>query len=211
MEREHNRGVARPRAESSIAAILLLFLLLPATRSLAQDRRGGDGRGELGYKITEVAVAVPDVTLTGMDGRPVVLRALLDGGRPVTLQFVFTTCPTICPLLTGITARVREDLGKDREKIRAVSISIDPEHDTPAVLREYAANFDADPDWHFLTGRLEDIIAVQKAFGSYLGNKMNHPPYTFLRRSPRDPWVRVDGIVHADVLEMETRKMIGAR
>jgi protein SCO1/2 len=184
---------------------------LPATRSLAQDRRGGDGRGELGYRITEVAVAAPDVTLTGMDGRPVSLHALLDGGRPVTLQFVFSTCPTICPLLTGITARVREDLGKEREKIRAISISIDPEHDTPAVLREYAANFDADPDWLFLTGRLGDIVAVQKAFGSYLGNKMNHPPYTFLRRSPRDPWVRIDGIVHADVLEVETRKMIGAR
>ena len=209
MQRSRTGGTFRHKA--GWAAVAALLLLLPATRSLAQDRRGGDGRGELGYKITEVAVAVPDVTLTGMDGQPVSVRALLDGGRPVTLQFVFSTCPTICPLLTGITARVREDLGKEREKIRAISISIDPEHDTPAVLREYAANFDADPDWLFLTGRLEDIIAVQKAFGSYLGNKMNHPPYTFLRRSPRDPWVRIDGIVHADVLEVETRKMIGAR
>ena len=199
------------RHKAGWAAVAALLLLLPATRSLAQDRRGGDGRGELGYKITEVAVAVPDVTLTGTDGRPVSLRAVLGDDRPVMLQFIFTTCPTICPLLTGITARVREDLGKEREKIRAISISIDPEHDTPAVLREYAANFDADPDWLFLTGRLGDIVAVQKAFGSYLGNKMNHPPYTFLRRSPRDPWVRIDGIVHADVLEVETRKMIGAR
>ena len=199
------------RHKAGWTAVAVLLLLLPATRSLAQDRRGGDGRGGSGYVITEVAIAVPDVTLTGMDGRPVPLRAALGDDRPVMLQFVFTTCPTICPLLTGIAARVREDLGKDREKIRAVSITIDPEHDIPAVLREYAANFDADPDWLFLTGRLEDIIAVQKAFGSYLGNKMNHPPYTFLRRSPRDPWVRIDGIVHADVLEVETRKMLKAR
>ena len=199
------------RHKAGWTAVAVLLLFLPATRSLAQDRRGGDGRGDLGYRITEVAIAVPDVTLTGMDGRPVPLRAALGDDRPMMLQFVFTTCPTICPLLTGIAARVREDLGKDREKIRAVSITIDPEHDIPAVLREYAANFDADPDWLFLTGRLEDIIAVQKAFGSYLGNKMNHPPYTFLRRSPRDPWVRIDGIVHADVLEVETRKMLKAR
>jgi len=209
MQGSRTGGTLRHRA--GWAAVAALLILLPATRSSAQDSRGGDGRGQLGYKITEVAVSVPDVTLTGMDGRPVSLRALLDGGRPVTLQFVFSTCPTICPLLTGITARVREDLGKEREKLRAISISIDPEHDTPAVLREYAANFDADPDWLFLTGRLGDIVAVQKAFGSYLGNKMNHPPYTFLRRSPRDPWVRIDGIVHADVLEVETRKMIGTR
>jgi protein SCO1/2 len=210
MEEAGNRKMFR-YVSGWIAAAALCLLLPPATCSLAQDRRGGDGRGELGYKITEVPVTVPEVTLTGMYGQTVSLRALLDSGRPVTLQFIFTTCPTICPLLSGITARVREDLGKEREKIRAISISIDPEHDTPAVLREYAANFDADPDWLFLTGRLVDVVAVQKAFGSYLGNKMNHPPYTFLRRSPRDPWVRIDGIVHADVLEVETRKMIGAR
>ena len=210
MEGARNRRMPRHRVGSAAVAALLL-LLLPASRSSALDRRAADGRGDPGYKITEVAVAVPDVTLTGTDGRPVPLRAVLGDDRPVMLQFIFTTCPTICPLLTGVAARVREDLGKDREKIRAVSITIDPEHDTPSVLREYAANFDADPDWMFLTGRLPDVVAVQRAFGSYLGNKMNHPPYTFLRRSPRDPWVRIDGIVHADVLEVETRKMIGTR
>jgi len=146
-----------------------------------------------------------------MDGRPARLRVVLADDQPVMLQFIFTTCPTICPLLTGTAARVREDLGKGREKIRAVSITIDPEHDTPSVLRDYAANFDADPDWLFLTGRLPDIVAVQRGFGSYRGNKMDHSPYTFLRRSPRDPWTRIDGIVHADVLEAEIRKMLEAR
>jgi protein SCO1/2 len=186
-----------------MAAILLL--LPPAGGSFAAD-----GGGEPGYRITEVPVAVPDVTLKGTDGRAVSLRAALDGGRPVMLQFVFTTCPTICPLLTGIAARVRQDLGKEREKIRAISITIDPEHDTPSVLRKYAEIFDADPDWLFLTGSFPDIVSVQRAFGAYLGNKMNHPPYTFLRRSPRDPWVRIDGIVHAEVLKRETRKILGA-
>lgn len=193
-----------------ILATAVSLLLLPAIHLSASDGVDAGSRGP-GYRITEVAVAVPDVTLTGMDGRPVPLRAALDDGGPIMLQFIFTTCPTICPLLTGISAKVREDLGKDRGKIRAFSITIDPEHDTPAVLREYAANFGADPDWRFLTGRFEDILSVQKAFGSYLGNKMNHPPYTFLRRSPHDPWTRVDGIVHADVLETETRKLIEAR
>lgn len=210
MERTGIRKVFRYGTGWIVATAALLLLLLPADRLSAAD--GGDTRDrEPGYRITEVAIAVPGVTLTGTDGRPVPLRALLDGGRPVMLQFVFVTCPTICPLLTAIMAQVREDLGKDREKIRAISITIDPENDTPAVLREYAANFDADPEWQFLTGSLPDVVAVQKAFGAYLGNKMNHPPYTFLRRSPRDPWVRVDGIVHADVLEVETRKMIGSR
>jgi protein SCO1/2 len=210
MERAGNGNVIRYGTGWIAATAALLLLLLPAGRLSAADGGGSGGR-EAGYKITEVAIAVPDVALTGTDGRPVPLRFVLGDDRPVMLQFIFTTCPTICPLLTGIAARVREDLGKDREKIRAISITIDPEHDTPAVLREYAANFDADPDWMFLTGRLPDVVAVQRAFGSYLGNKMNHPPYTFLRRSPRDPWVRVDGIVHADVIEREARKLLVAQ
>jgi protein SCO1/2 len=210
MKRTGNRNAIRCGTGWIFVTAALLLLLPPAGGLFAAD--GGDtgGRGP-GYRITEVAVAMPDVTLTGMDGHPVPIRALLDGGRPVMLQFVFVTCPTICPLLTAIMAQVREDLGKDREKIRAISITIDPEHDTPAVLREYAANFDADPEWMFLTGRLPDVVAVQKAFGSFLGNKMNHPPYTFLRRSPRDPWVRVDGIVHTEVIDREARKLLADR
>lgn len=210
MEGAGYRGVIRFGFGWIVATAALLLLLLPAGRLSAADGAVSGGRGP-GYRITEVTVAVPDVTLTGTDGRPVSLRAALGDDRPVMLQFIFTTCPTICPLLTAIMAKVREDLGEGREKIRAVSITIDPEHDTPAVLREYAANFDADPEWMFLTGRLPDVVAVQKAFGSFLGNKMNHPPYTFLRRSPRDPWVRIDGIVHADVLDVETRKMLVGR
>jgi len=193
-----------------VATAALLLLLLPTDRLSAADGDDTGGRGP-GHRITKVAVAVPDVTLTGTDGRPVPLGAVLGDDRPVMLQFIFTTCPTICPLLTGVSATVREDLGKDREKIRAISITIDPEHDTPAVLREYKAIFDADPEWLFLTGSLPDVVAVQKAFGSFLGKKMNHPPYTFLRRSPRDPWVRIDGIVDADVLEGEARKLLEAR
>jgi len=205
-----NREAFRYGAGWIVAAAALLLLLPPAGRVSAADGGGTGGLGP-GQRITEVAIAVPDVTMTGMDGRTVSLRAVLGDDRPVMLQFIFTTCPTICPLLTGISATVREGLGKDREKIRAISITIDPEHDTPGVLREYAANFDTDPEWMFLTGSLPDVVAVQKAFGSYLGNKMNHPPYTFLRRSPRDPWVRVDGIVHAEVLEREARKLIADR
>ena len=210
MERTGIRKRFHYRSGRIVATAALLLLLLPARRLSAAD--GGD-TGDLGpgYRITRVPVAVPDVTLTGSDGRPVPLRALMGDDRPVMLQFIFTTCPTICPLLTGLSATVREDLGKDREKIRAISITIDPEHDTPVVLREHRANFDADPEWLFLTGSLPDVVAVQKAFGSFLGKKMSHQPYTFLRRSPRDPWVRVDGIAHADVLVREARKLLVTR
>jgi protein SCO1/2 len=82
-----------------------------------------------------------------------------------------------------------------------VSISIDPEQDTPAVLEAYRAKFDAGPQWKMLTGWLDDSVLVQRAFDVYRGDKMNHQPATFLRTRQGQPWVRLEGsATAADVL-----------
>jgi cytochrome oxidase Cu insertion factor (SCO1/SenC/PrrC family) len=143
--------------------------------------------------------AIPDVTLVDMDGQRVPLRAALDQG-PLALQFIFTTCPTVCPLLSSTFAEVQVRL----PGVRMVSISIDPEHDTPGRLREYARRFRAGPQWQFLTGSLEDVIAVQKAFGVYRADKMQHEPATFVRAA-QGPWVRLAGDAGADDLVAELR------
>jgi protein SCO1/2 len=89
-----------------------------------------------------------------------------------------------------------------------VSISIDPEHDTPARLNAYAAKFHAGPQWRFLTGSLPDTIAVQKAFDAYRGEKASHVPLTFLHASPGAPWVRIEGFVSAGELMHEYRALV---
>lgn len=145
--------------------------------------------------------ALPDVTLVDMDGQRVPLRTVLDQG-PVLLQFIFTTCPTVCPILSDTFAGAQDRL----DGVRMVSISIDPEHDTPARLRDYARRFGAGPRWTFLTGSLDDVVAVQKAFGVYRSDKMQHEPSTFLRAAP-GPWVRLTGEAGADDLVIELRKL----
>ena len=89
-----------------------------------------------------------------------------------------------------------------------VSVSIDPEHDTPAALSEYAAGFGAGPQWVFLTGSLEDSIAAQKAFDAYRGDKMNHTPLTLFHASSSAQWVRYDGFADAVDLTKEYRSML---
>ena len=91
------------------------------------------------------------------------LPSVLDAPGPVVLQFIFTTCPSICPMMTSTLSGAQGEMG---EGARLVSISIDPEFDTPARLREYAKRFKAGPRWRFLTGGRDDVIAVQKAFGA---------------------------------------------
>lgn len=152
--------------------------------------------------------AIPDVVLTDAEAQPVRLRELLTADDPVMLNFIFTTCTTICPVMTKVFADVRTRLGDEAKNLRLVSISIDPENDTPAQLKAYAHKFEAGARWKFLTGRVQDVAAVQRAFETYDSDKMNHAPLTLLRAAPGKPWVRIDGFASPDDLALEYRKVL---
>ncbi|BAU50055.1 membrane protein [Sulfurifustis variabilis] len=151
---------------------------------------------------------VPDVTLVDMAGSRVALASALDAGTPVFLNFIFTSCATICPVMSATFGQVQEQLGPEGEQVRMISISIDPEHDTPERLRAYATRHRAGSRWRFLTGEAADIVAVQKAFDAYRGGKMGHEPFTFLRASAGGPWVRLDGLGSATDLVAEYRRLV---
>ncbi len=154
---------------------------------------------------------LPNVKLVRDDGKEVSLAEELDDGRAVALQFIFTTCTTICPVMTQTFARLQEKLGDDRGRVHLVSISIDPEQDTPARLREYARKVHAGPQWRYYTGTVQASVDVQRAFNAYLGDKMNHSPATFLRAAPGLPWVRIDGFASADELARELHDLVASR
>jgi protein SCO1 len=161
-----------------------------------------------GYVRTLVSYTVPDVKLVDADGATVPLRSkFASEDRPLILNFMFTSCTTICPVTSATLAQVQAALGPDREAMRMVSISIDPEQDTPAALKAYAGKFGAAPQWQMLTGRLEDSVAVQRAFDVYRGDKMNHQPVTFLRASAGQPWVRLDGFASAAEILREYQQL----
>lgn len=155
-----------------------------------------------GFQRTEQHYALPDLPVVDQDGRPLSLQAALDTDEPVMLNFIFTTCTTICPVLSATFAEVNKQLDPETDPVHMVSIAIDPEYDTPERLRAYAERFSARPNWQFLTGRLEDIIGIQRAFNAYYGQKMNHLPLAFLRASRDAPWVRIQGFASAvDIID----------
>ena len=161
-----------------------------------------------GFERSQESYSIPAVTLVNQNGEKVLLAELLDADRPVMLNFIFTSCTAICPAMSATFARVQAELGSDSEKLRMVSISIDPEHDTPEALNAYASRFKAGPQWEFLTGRLEDTVAVQRAFDADRGDKMNHAPLTLLRATPDSQWIRYDGFANATDLVNECRSML---
>jgi protein SCO1/2 len=113
----------------------------------------------------------------------------------VVLNFIFTTCSSICPLMSQTFAQFDRQLGAERSRVHLMSISVDPEEDTPARLREYARKFHAGPEWQHYTGTVEASLAAQRAFNVWRGDKMSHTPITLLRAAPGRPWVRIDGFV----------------
>jgi len=123
----------------------------------------------------------PEFALTSQDGVRVTLGDLRN--KVVAVTFIYTSCPDTCPLLTAKMAQVQDELGPNfGSKIAFVSITVDPERDTPDVLREYAHTFGANlAGWSFLTGTPESIREVAQRYGIYanksVGNDVDH---TFL-------------------------------
>ena len=136
----------------------------------------------------------PNVALITHTGKTVRFYDDLLKGKSVVINVIYTRCRDRCPLETAKLAQVQrllsDRMGTD---IFFYSISIDPEWDTPAVLREYAEKFHAEPGWLFLTGKREDIAAVQKKLGLYSRtdavNPDGHLPSLMIGNEPTGQWM----------------------
>jgi protein SCO1/2 len=155
-----------------------------------------------------VNYTLPPVTIVDQRGNRMSLPELLDTDQPIMVNFIFTTCTAICPMMSSIFQQVQMKLGADAARVRMISVSIDPEQDTPEALQEYAQRFRAGPEWYFITGTLEDSIAIQQAFDAYRGDKMNHAPLTLMREARGDEWVRYDGFATAEQLAEDCRRLL---
>lgn len=164
-----------------------------------------------GYSRQSAAYRLPPTTLVRSDGAKTSFPNAIDDGKPVLLNFVFTTCAAICPILSHSFAEFQRKLGAESEQVHLVSISVDPEEDTPERLADYARRFDAGRQWGFYTGSVQATVTLQKAFQAYFGDKMQHRPLTFMRAAPGQNWVRLEGFATPDQLLKEYRALVASR
>lgn len=148
-------------------------------------------------RIAHATYEVPDVVLENERGESVALAQLLAADQPVVVNFIFTSCTSICPVMTATMLQLQHQLSGTQPAPRFVSISIDPDYDNAAVLRRYADRYQA--DWTFLTGRREIVLRVLQSFDAWRGNKGNHVAITLFRRSGSE-WTRVEGLGSAGEL-----------
>src|SRR5437879_2280220 len=190
--------MARSRGTATAALVCAGLLVLGAAAAAT-------------VSLATVSYETPAVMLVREDGQSVSLARELDDGRPVLLNFIFTTCSSICPLTSRTLEEFQRKLGPQAARVHLMSISIDPEEDTPARLRGYARKFHAGPEWQYYTGTVAASLAAQKAFDVYRGEKMSHTPVTLMRAAPGKPWLRIEGFVTPDELVDDYRNLLASR
>jgi len=145
------------------ACRLGVFLLLAAfpwpTHVLGHDTKDNQRLSKIG--------PAPVFTLTNQDGKRLALKEVR--GKVLAITFIFASCADTCPLLTAKMAGIQNRLGADfGAKVFFVSITVDPERDTPEVLKRYADAHKANPaGWAFLTGTQSEIREVAKRYGIF--------------------------------------------
>jgi len=106
----------------------------------------------------------PDFTLTdGVSGQSLTLSSLRK--NTVVLAFLYTRCPDVCPLTAGQFRAAQRSLGDDASKVDFVAVSVDPEGDTPAAVREFSDLHDLSERWHYLIGPRAQLEAVWSLYG----------------------------------------------
>ncbi|MDE2150090.1 MAG: SCO family protein [Gammaproteobacteria bacterium] len=158
---------------------------------------------------------VPAITLVNQFGHKVRLHRVLNRKDPVLVEFFFTTCTTICGVRSAQLVAAQPKLAQAKMKVGFYTISIDPEHDTPAVMLAYSKSFGAPPppNWQLLTGTSEQITRVEAAFNASnpSNDKMMHKALTFIRGGAGKPWVRIDGLMTTEQLVQQIQTAVAAR
>ena len=141
-------------------SVIAIRLLLAGTVLLLGIHPVSAGRLGPGY--------YPNVPLVNQDGETLYFYDDVIKGKVVSINFMFTSCPDSCPLETAklreVQKRLGEHVGKD---VFMYSITVDPERDTPAVLKAYMEKFEVARGWQFLTGKKEDIDLIRRKLAMY--------------------------------------------
>jgi protein SCO1/2 len=146
--------------------------------------------------------AIPNVSLEDQNGETVSLPSMVGENKFVLLDFFYTRCKTVCPIVTSVFANFQYRLKPDTNRVRIVSITIDPDHDSAGALAIFKTRYRAEPGWTFLTGSEDKIQRAMNTFSSYTKNKLGFYPLVFLYLPQRHQWIQFEGyIAVGDLIE----------
>ena len=205
----------RARGVRPFACVAALIILCVVCRTaVAQATSGGrTGEPEAGAQgVTSAPKAATadespahtyftDVLLVNQDGQKMRFYSDLLQGKVVIINSFFGTCQGSCLPMNRNLEKVQEALG-DRvgKEVRIISISVDPETDTPARLKDYAAKLHAKPGWYFLTGDRQNVEFALRKLGQYVSDKQDHLNIIIIGNERTGLWKKAFGLARSDEL-----------
>jgi protein SCO1/2 len=151
-----------------------------------------------------------NVVLTNQDGKQLRLYADILKGNVVIINSFYSTCSGVCRVTIPVFKQLQDDLGERVDKdVRLVSITVDPESDTPGVLKRYATGIGAKPGWDFLTGDKETVDQVLYKLGLYTDAKEEHSNIFIVGNEPTGLWKKVLGIAPPYEIRRSVESVLG--
>ncbi len=167
-----------------------IALLLAARAAFAQhDDHGSAHHAE---EAKPPAMRIADVPVVDQSGAAKRFYSELVKDRIVAMNFIFTSCTTICPTLGANFAKVQSLLGESGRDVSLISISIDPVNDTPARLAAWSSRLGGKPGWTLVTGEGTDIDALLKSLGAFTPDKNDHGPLVVIGDDRTGRWQRMN-------------------
>lgn len=147
------------------------------------------------------SLRIPDITIYDQNGQRLRFYTDLVKGKTVAINFIFTTCTTICPPMTATFRRVQQQLGERAGRdVYLISVSVDPVTDVPERLHDFAAKFNAGPGWTFVTGSQTDIDSLLQALGAAVADKNDHTRMILVGNDLAGYWTRAYGLAPPTIL-----------
>lgn len=192
----------------SFALIASAFLLLPMQGNVSAHNVNHQGRAPDAADASRIKVKVVDRPVLDQDGVAHSFARDMVGNRLVVVNFIYTTCGTLCPLQSAVMATLQGDLGNRLEQsVRLVSITVDPAGDRPAQLHEQAERFGAMRGWNFLTGETKDIEVILTGMQAWVETPEDHSGFFLVGSADLHEWAKVEALASPAVLMEKINEM----
>lgn len=216
----HKDGHHEPQRTSSASS----GQTMPVDESRAQDDQHA-GHAQHTHPAAKSAAAenqpalengskmkIPDLEVLDQDGRKINFYSDLVKGKTVAINFIFTTCTTVCPPLGATFARVQKEMGERVGKdLHFISISVDPVTDTPERLKAWGAKFKAGRGWTFVTGDKQTMDKLLNALAASVARREDHSPTVIIGNDTSGVWKRTYGLAKpSQLVEMIVSTMDGS-
>ncbi len=220
------------RRDWLLSALSTLATVLAATPAAAQhDHHGQHGKGDVKPQAAQhdhhtqhakgdvkpvapqrATFKLTDTPLLDQEGRTLKFRSDALGERIAIVGFVYTTCTTVCPVVSAVMAQVQDKLGARMGRdVALVTLTVDPVRDTPKRMKEFGTKMGSGTGWTWLTGPKPQVDEVLKVFGAYTANFAEHPALIVVGDAKSGKWLRFFGFPTPDQLVAAVNELTAAR